>query len=100
MLSVLVGVFVASWLLGRDLGPLAIAVVAGGSLVAASATRSSRWYITPAFSTFLVFWVLLYGDATKENISHRFDQRVLETVSGVMIAYVFGLVIPKLRPAE
>ena len=100
VLSVLVGAFVASWLLSRDLGPVAIAVVAGGSLVAASATRSSRWYNTPAFSTFLVFWVLLYGDATKASISHRFDQRVLETVSGATIAYIFGLLVPKLRSAE
>jgi uncharacterized membrane protein YccC len=100
VLSVLVGALLASWLLSRDLDPVAIAVVAGGSLVAASATRSSRWYITPAFSTFLVFWLLLYGDATKASISHRFDQRVVETASGVTIAYVFGLLVPKLRSAE
>ncbi len=97
MLSVLVGALSASWLLGEDLGPVTIAAVTGASLVAAAATRGSRRYITPAFSTFLVFWALLYGDATRMSIGHRFDQRVLETTAGVIIAYAFGLLIPKLR---
>jgi hypothetical protein len=57
----------------------------------------SSWYVTPAFSTFLVFWVLLYGDATRASITHRFDERVLETICGVAIAYLYGLLIPKLR---
>jgi hypothetical protein len=53
--------------------------------------------VTPAFSTFLFFWVLLYGDATRASITHRFDERVLETICGVAIAYLYGLLIPKLR---
>jgi hypothetical protein len=53
--------------------------------------------VTPGFSTFLVFWVLLYGDSTRASITHRFDERVFETLGGVAIAYVYGLVVPKLR---
>ena len=50
----------------------------------------------PAFTTFLILWSLLYGDATTVNISHRFWERVVNTLLGVGIAYFFGLVVPTL----
>ncbi len=96
VLSVFVGALAASWLLSRQLDPVAIALVAGASIVAAAATAASRWYVTPAFTTFLVFWVLLYGDATTASISYRFNERVFETIGGVAIAYFYGLFIPRL----
>jgi hypothetical protein len=96
IVSVLAGAVAASWLLTMDLPPLAIAVVATASIVGAAATRRSRWYVTPAFSTFLVFWVLLYGEASTANVEHRIVERILETVVGVVVAYLFGIGIPKL----
>jgi hypothetical protein len=59
-----------------------------------SATHTSRWYITAAFTTFLVFVLLLYGDIAEAT--SRFGERVGETVLGVALACFFGLVIPKL----
>lgn len=67
----------------------AILAVAG-----AAATNRSRWYVTSAFTTFLVFLLLLY--ATPEDAGSRFVERLGETLLGVGIAYVFGLAIPAL----
>ena len=67
----------------------AIVAVAG-----AAGTHGSRWYVTPAFTTFLVFLLLLYAD--RQDTEYRFLERVGETLLGVGIAYVFGLVVPRL----
>ncbi|WP_421119344.1 FUSC family protein [Aquihabitans daechungensis] len=64
-----------------------IATVAG--------THRSRWYITPAFTTFLVFVLLLY--AAPDQATARFGERMGETVLGVALAYLYGLLIPHLR---
>lgn len=94
--SVFVGALLASWLLSLRLEPVWIALVAAGALVLAAGTHKSEWYVTPLFTTFLVFWLLLYGDATQASIEHRFWQRVLETLAGVTIAVLFGIVWPTL----
>jgi len=82
--------------LGQSLPPALIASLCAISLVTASATISSRWYISPAFTTFLVFWSVLYGDPTSANIEYHFDERVLGTLLGVSLAYFFGILIPNI----
>jgi hypothetical protein len=94
--SVFVGALVAAWLLGLDLSPGPIALVGAGAIIAACATNASRWYITPAFTTFLILWSVLYANPTAENISYRSWERVLDTLLGVGIAYFFGLLVPTL----
>jgi hypothetical protein len=64
-----------------------IAVIAG-----AGATHRSRWYVTAGFSTFLVFLMLLYSDP--QTATKRFNERLLETLLGVGIAYLYGLALP------
>ena len=66
-----------------------LAAVAG-----AAATHRSRWYVTSAFTTFLVFLLLLYADP--QDAGARFVERVAETLLGVGIAYAFGLGLPAL----
>jgi hypothetical protein len=66
-----------------------IAVVAS-----AGATHRSRWYVTAGFTTFLVFLMLLYSDP--QTATRRFNERVLETLLGVGIAYFYGLALPAL----
>jgi hypothetical protein len=63
-------------------------------IAAAGATHRSRWYVTSAFTTFLVFLLLLYS--SPQTATKRFNERVLETVLGVGIAYFYGLVLPAL----
>jgi hypothetical protein len=69
-----------------------VAVVA--VIAAAGATHRSRWYVTSAFTTFLVFLLLLYSDP--QTAAKRFNERLLETVLGVAIAYFYGLAVPAL----
>lgn len=91
VLSVLCGALLASWLLSLHLAPWAVGLCTGAAIVGAAAMHASRWYIVPAFSTFLVFWLLLYSDGSATAIAFRFDERVLETLCGVGIAYLYGL---------
>ncbi len=67
-----------------------IAAVAG-----AGGTHHSRWYVTSAFTTFLVFLMLLYSDP--HSTALRLNERLLETMLGVGIAYLFGLGLPALE---
>jgi uncharacterized membrane protein YccC len=64
------------------------------AIAAAGATHRSRWYVTSAFTTFLVFLLLLYSDP--HSASKRFNERVVETLLGVGIAYFYGLALPAL----
>lgn len=63
-----------------------------GTLAGAAGTHGSRWYVTPAFTTFLCFLLLLYSHP--QEAGSRFGERVLETLLGVGIPYFFGLVVP------
>jgi hypothetical protein len=49
-------------------------------------------YVTSAFTTFLVFLLLL--DGRPEDAGSRFSERLLETLLGVSVAYLFGLALP------
>ena len=64
------------------------------ALAGVAGLHASRWYVVPAFTTFLVFLLLLYSHP--QDAASRFGERVLETVLGVSIAYLFGLVLPAL----
>ena len=97
IVAVLIGATVAAWLLTLNLTPIPVAVIGATAVIAAAATNASRWYVTPAFTTFLVFWVLLYGKTGNGDIERRFLERVLETILGVGIAYFFGLLVPWIR---
>jgi uncharacterized membrane protein YgaE (UPF0421/DUF939 family) len=67
----------------------AILVVLG----AVAATRPSRWYVTPTFTTFIAISMLLYADPA--DAQSRFNERLGETLLGVGLAYVFGLLVPE-----
>ena len=64
-------------------------------VVAATAMARSRWYVTPAFTTFLVFLLLISADLGQAP--GRFWERLGETVLGVTVACLFGLLVPHLR---
>jgi uncharacterized membrane protein YccC len=79
----------------RTSAPAAVYSVAVIATVAAAAgTHRSQWYVTPAFTTFLVFLLLLY--AHPQSAASRFNERLLETLLGVGLAYAYGLALPAL----
>jgi hypothetical protein len=92
VVSVIVGALAAAGLAILTTAPgwyrLAILVV----LTGVAATRPSRWYVTPAFTTFIAISMLLYSQPA--DAQSRFNERVGETLLGVGLAYFFGLVVP------
>jgi hypothetical protein len=95
LVAVVLGATAASALLAVGVPTWVIAVVAPAAIVGMAATHASRWYFTAAFTTFLVFWMLLYQHTGAGQIEHRFWERILETLAGVAIAYFYGLLVPE-----
>jgi hypothetical protein len=94
LLSVITGAFVGVAIARVEPPTITYAVVIVGAVALLAATRASRWYVTPAFTTLLVFLLLLYSDPA--SAAHRLNERVVETAVGVGLAYLFGLVLPRL----
>jgi hypothetical protein len=94
VLAVLAGALAGTALVRATSSPGWYSAAVLVALGAAAGTSGSRWYIAPAFTTALVFLLLLYAEP--ENAGHRFSERVLETVLGVGLAYLYGLAVPKL----
>ena len=87
--SVFVGALVAIGLVELAVPAGVLAAVVAAAVVAATATATSRWYVTPAFTTFLVFLLLLGADPA--DAAGRFGERLGETLLGVAVAVVVGL---------
>jgi hypothetical protein len=95
IVSVCVGALIAIAVVETTPSDAVLAAATVAALSAAAGTTGSRWYVTPVFSTFLVFLLLLY--AHPDQASGRFWERVDETLLGVGVACVLGLVVPMLR---
>ncbi len=94
ILAVAIGAVLAVGLVRTDPANGWYALAAIAALAAAAATHRSRWYVTAGFTTFLVFLLLLHSDPG--SASSRFNERLLETALGVGIAYLFGLLVPRI----
>jgi uncharacterized membrane protein YccC len=93
VLAVLAGALAGTALVRATSSPGWYSVAIVAAIAAAAGTSGSRWYVAPAF-TALVFLLLLYAEP--ENAAHRFNERMLETILGVGLAYLYGLAVPKL----
>ena len=65
------------------------------AIAGAAATHRSHWYVTSAFSTFLVITMLVSSDPSQAG--SRWLERVGETLLGAALAYLFGVAVPQLR---
>lgn len=95
VLGVVVGSTIATVVVLYFPTPPVLAATVVIVVTAMAATRGSRLYVTPAFTTCLVFLLLLYG--SPQDAEHRFFERLLETVLGVAVALLFGVAVPSLR---
>jgi len=94
VVSVFLGALVAVAYVRSDPSAAAVAGLAIVAIAGAGATHESRWYVTPFFGTWVVITMLLYSNPTVAEEQWRFNERVGETVLGVGLAYVFGLLLP------
>lgn len=94
VIAVTIGALAAIGLARLTPAAWAYSLAAIAAIAACGATHRSRWYVTPAFTTFLVFLLLL--DSHPRDAASRFNERLLETILGVGIAYFFGLGLPAL----
>jgi hypothetical protein len=92
VVAVVIGALAAIGIVRLTPAAWAYSVAAIAAVAGVGAMRGSRWYVTPAFTTFLVFLLLLHS--RPQDAASRFNQRVLETLLGVAIAYLFGLLLP------
>jgi uncharacterized membrane protein YccC len=95
VVSVFLGALAAVVFVRTDPAVGVVALAAIAAISAVGATRQSRWYISPLFTTFMVLTLLLYSDATTAIEQWRFNERVGETILGVGFAYLYGLVVPE-----
>ncbi len=93
--SVFIGAGAAVVFVGQDPRTAVYALSAILVVTGAAATRSSRWYVTSMFTTFLV--IALLAQAGPSEAVQGFDERVAETAAGVALAYLFGMVVPTIR---
>jgi hypothetical protein len=91
LIAVVAGALVAILIVEADVPDAVWSLAVLAAVAGAAATHGSRWYVTPAFTTFLVFLLLLYSDPS--TAQSRFNERLLETALGVGIAYFYGLVV-------
>jgi hypothetical protein len=94
VLAVAIGALAAIALVKTTPPPILYSLATIAAVAGAGATHPSRWYVTPAFTTFLVFLLLLYSHP--HDATSRFNERLLETLLGVGLAYAFGLALPAL----
>jgi Fusaric acid resistance protein-like len=94
ILAVAIGALAGAGLVRLNPPAVVYSVALIAAIAGAGATHRSRWYVTAAFTTFLVFLLLLYSDP--QTATKRFNERLLETVLGVAIAYFYGLALPVL----
>lgn len=93
-LSVIGGALLAAalalWAPGN--GVLAVFVLA--AIAAVTALQASRWYVAPAFTTFLALSMI--ARTSDETPLDLFTERMWETLAGIGIALLFGWALPSL----
>jgi uncharacterized membrane protein YoaK (UPF0700 family) len=94
-ISVCLGALVAIGLIEIGASDAVLAAATVLAMIVGTATVGSRWYITPLFTTLLVFLLMLYG--APQQASGRFWERMSETLAGVAVAYFFGLLVPQFQ---
>ncbi|MCT1479207.1 FUSC family protein [Microbacterium sp. p3-SID336] len=92
--AVLVGALAAAGVAALAPGGWGAGVAIAAAVACLCAVNESRWYVAPAFSTFLVLTLLLCTSEVAP--AERFLERTLETLLGVGLALVFGALVPAL----
>jgi len=108
-LSTIAGTLLVIVVLDMDLGYGATAIVCAVITILTIGARTSRLYVTPFGTAFLILTIELYGVDNSDNLQAIGHSRITNNVLGALIALFYGLLVssllerrffaPRARPA-
>jgi hypothetical protein len=93
-ISTIVGTALVIFTINQELGHIGTAIVVCVIATLTIGARTSRLYITPFGTAFLILTIELYGVDEAQNISQVGWYRIVNNVVGALIALFFGLLVP------
>lgn len=90
--SVVFGALCAALISVLNADGIFASVLACLAIAALCATQGSRWYVAPAFTTFVALTLILR--TATGSPAERFTERSIETFVGIGAALLFGAIIP------
>jgi uncharacterized membrane protein YccC len=93
-ISTIVGTLLVIFTINQELGHIATAVVVGVIATVTIGARTSKLYITPFGTAFLILTIELYGVDEAANIHRVGWYRIVNNVVGALVALFFGLLVP------
>jgi hypothetical protein len=93
-ISTIVGTLLVIFTINQELGHVATAIVVSVVAILTIGARTSKLYITPFGTAFLILTIELYGVDEAANIHRVGWYRIVNNVAGAAIALFFGLLVP------
>jgi hypothetical protein len=93
-ISTIVGTVLVIFTINQELGHIATAIVVGVIATLTIGARTSKLYITPFGTAFLILTIELYGIDEAANIHRVGWYRIVNNLIGALIALFFGLLVP------
>jgi hypothetical protein len=91
--STVAGTLLVVIVLSFSLNHLATALVSTGIAVVTIGARTSKLYVTPFGTAFLILTIELYGTSTAESLHEVAVHRIVNNVLGAVIALFYGLAL-------
>jgi uncharacterized membrane protein YccC len=89
-----VGTLLVIFTINQELGRIATAAVVCVIATLTIGARTSKLYVTPFGTAFLILTIELYGVDEAANIHRVGWYRIVNNVVGALIALFFGLLVP------
>ena len=93
-ISTIMGTLLVIFTINQELGHVATAMVVCVIATLTIGARTSKLYITPFGTAFLILTIELYGVNEAANIHRIGWYRIVNNVVGALIALCFGLLVP------
>jgi hypothetical protein len=91
--STIAGTVLVIIVLGLSLNHVETAIVCAAIAVLTIGARTSKLYVTPFGTAFLILTIELYGVSNAANLHEVARHRIVNNVLGALIALVYGLVV-------
>jgi uncharacterized membrane protein YccC len=92
-ISTIAGTILVVVVLGLGLNHVGTAIVAALIAVVTIGARTSKLYVTPFGTAFLILTIELYGVTNAANLQEVGRHRIVNNVVGAIIALLYGLVV-------